>query len=846
MPVTKGRLTGARGVRALAHAGPLVGGAIGLALPHDVLVGGLAWLGFLLGSLAGWGALAARAVRVDDVDDVDAGLKLAWGAAAYVAVAGYLLAAGVLTAPVQLALLAGGAVAHVVLGLRAPGQARASATAGPEPSGPAAADRWPLALVGVLVAVIAVDVVMAIVKTRSNVHDDDLAYTAFVRRLLQVGDLDEPFSLRRISAYGGQTVLAATAAVRGTTDNLHLVDAGLFRLITFALVLGLARARAADRALTAALVLVLALLPDTSINTSSHWAGVALFVALYRTACLASTSGDVRAWTAVGVVAAAAASLRQNHLAVVGLFGVVLVICAPARWRWRAAAAALAGGLVALGPYLIATWRSCGTPLYPLVGGHANPAISLTAEAATWWRELALFTRVALEPTPIRSLLPLVIALFAVRDRRPGRPLTALAVASSLGLAATVHGLTVSDPSNLWRYAFGFVTAWVIVAVLELARAPRPEDERAVAAPGLARLVVLFALLAQLLIAGPSTVRSYATLRGDLAAATSGAGAARAPVAARYRRLQAAAPAGARLAVMLDQPDLLDYRRNRIVNVDTPAYVSAPPGMPSFAGAEALAAYLDGQGLRYLAFVRGDASHYSYRRRFWLLRTFFEVEIWRVMGAYMVDFIDSVDELARTRAILFEEEGLVMLDLGARSGAPAPAATHADEAPLTRDAYVRRLAEREGLLPAYGLLSRAAVQFEDGLSAIACVDAAGQQRIVELGVDCMTGVGTPVRWMKERAHLRVRGRGPHRLVIEGRVAVDEIFMRPELTVIVDGEARWSQTVDADGRFAPELELDGAGWRDVYLVLSTIGDPWRAASKLGLARLEAVTWAPSGN
>jgi hypothetical protein len=30
------------------------------------------------------------------------------------------------------------------------------------------------------------------------------------------------------------------------------------------------------------------------------------------------------------------------------------------------------------------------------------------------------------------------------------------------------------------------------------------------------------------------------------------------------------------------------------------------------------------------------------------------------------------------------------------------------------------------------------------------------------------------------------------------------------------------------------------------VLSTIGDPWRAASKLGLARLEAVTWAPSGN
>ena len=190
---------------------------------------------------------------------------------------------------------------------------------------------------------------------------------------------------------------------------------------------------------------------------------------------------------------------------------------------------------------------------------------------------------------------------------------------------------------------------------------------------------------------------------------------------------------------------------------------------------------------------------------------------------------------------MFEEEGLVVIDLATPTGPPTPPG----DGPRTREEFVRRLAEREGLTAAWGLMSRSTLQFEDGLSAIACLDPAGQQRVVELGVDCITGLGLPVRWMKERAHLRVGGHGRHRLVVEGRVAVDEIFIRPELTVVVDGEVRWSQAVAADGRFAPAIDVDAGGWHDVYLVLSTIGDPWRASSKLGLARVERVQWEAVG-
>lgn len=660
MAVTNGRRSRARATRALALAGPLAGGVLGLALPGSVLLGGLAWLGFLVGSLAGWGALASRAAGLDREPEADLGMRLAWGAAAYLAIAGWLLALGLLTAPVQLGLLVIGAGLHAWRVIAPP-----PAAAEPVPAtatAPASSWAWwPWALVGLIAAVVAVDVLAAVVKSRANPYDDDIAYTAFVRRLLQVGDLDESFSFRRISAYGGQTVLLATAAVRGTLANLHLVDAGLFRLITLALVVGLARARDTDRVVGGLVVLVLAVLPDTSINTTSHWTGLALFLALYRTTRVALLRDDLGAWALVGVVAAAAASLRQNHIVVVAIFVAVTLRFTSARGRWRAATAAAIGGLITIAPYGLAAWRTCGTPLYPLIGGGANPDIHFAAEAWTWWRELQLVIRVALEPNPIRVLLPLLVAVLVVSDRRTGRPLVALAIACGLGWIATIHGFTLSDPSNLWRYVFGFVTAWVVVVVVEMA--PARDGAGGVTAPPLARLVVAISLIVQLAVTGPSMARTYAPLGRDLAAAHGGERSATSTRGARYQRLQAAAPAGVRLAVLVDQPALLDYRRQRIVNLDTPGYVSEGAALPSFVGAEAVATYFREHGIRYLAFVRGDRSTYYYRRRLWVLRTFFEDELLRVMGAYMVDFLDTVDELARTRTTLFEEDGQVLLDL---------------------------------------------------------------------------------------------------------------------------------------------------------------------------------------
>ena len=260
-------------------------------------------------------------------------------------------------------------------------------------------------------------------------------------------------------------------------------------------------------------------------------------------------------------------------------------------------------------------------------------------------------------------MLPLALVLFAIRDRRPGAPLTALAVACTLGFVELVHAFSLSDPPNLWRYAFGFMTAWTVVAIVE----PSHQPDAAVTTPALARLIALVALLTQLAITAPSMISSYANLARDLDGAHRGPAAEEiAAPRALYAELQAATPPGATLAVLLDQPFLLDYRRNDIINVDTPGYVSPAPGWPAFAGPEALATYLRGQGIRYYAFVRGDRSRYFYRRDYWVLRTLFDSELWQVIGAHTVDAVETSAALATTRAILFERDGMVLLDLESR------------------------------------------------------------------------------------------------------------------------------------------------------------------------------------
>jgi hypothetical protein len=839
-------------------------GAAGLLMPTSVLRGGVAWLAFLFFVLSGWGYVV---VRIRQVADPDFGLRAAWGAAGYLVVAGVLIAAGQLARPQILGLIGLGAVGF---GWRE--------LASPAPSWHRVLDglRYlrarpgPGVLVIVLGAVAVFQMIAAVAALDRNPWDDDLAYTPMIKRLLDTGDLVEPFSFRRMGAYGGQTALGALAAARGTLANIHLVDKALFFGIALLMVLGKARERRVQPVWAVLIALVLLLLPDTSINTAAHWTGVTMFLALYR-----AVARDH--WSLVGLVGAAACTLRQNYIAVVVLF-VVLVLAqrltATARlmtWRqaiqiervrWQRVATV---ALLAIAGWWLAAFLSNGTFLFPFVGGTWNRELSLTPSGMTWTQELLYVIWASIETSPI-VVVPILFALLACTDDdRLGRPLRSFFVAVALGFLALVHSFAGLDPVHLWRYAFGFAIALTAIFVVEVGA----EHERSAKLAPIGRWLLLAVLALQLVVerrgipprlrAMVHDVREAAALdhRGDPSARVE---------QRRHAAMQAAIPEGAAVAVLLDDPAYLDFQRNAIANLDTPGFASprteAGAQLPSFGGAEALRAYLLAVGYRYVAFVRSERSRYFHRRKFWIWRLFNDGELFQIMSAYAIDTIDSLAELATTTAVLHDEDGLVVLDLAAplrEAGRRAPAG---DE-PARRGAWVRELAEREGLLDAWSLTARPDLIFDDGTGPLEFVDPRlSHARWFEVGPgrpappapdanpDAALAVmrGKAIRALSRRVHLRVRGETDMHLALRASIALDKVHTRPRMDVSLDGELLASVVADDRGGYALDLRIPrdrlAGDWRDLYLVFNSLADPSRSGRELRVAVLEAVEWSPA--
>jgi hypothetical protein len=818
-------MTRDRAARMCTIAVVLALGAFGLARPDAVLAGGAAWLAFLFFVCSGWGWLVMRAARIEDTDF---GLRAVWGIAAYIGVTGIPVALGVCSRPVVLAFIAAGAAGFAWRELITAQPLWAVATAGVR----AARARPLVAYAAFLIAALAlVHILGEVARLERNPWDDDIAYTPLTKRLLDAGNLVEPFSFRRLAAYGGQFAAEALAGARGTTANIHLVDQGMCFGLFVLVVLGHARQLTRVPALwLAVIVLTLVTLPNIAINTASYWSGAMMFLALYRTI----ERGD---FTRMAVVGAALCTLRQSYLPV------VLAFVALALWRvraerrvWRRVAMVFAAVLL---PWCAAALVSSHTFLFPLVQGTWNHGLPLQPAPWSWVDELSLLFTSIIDAQPLVVMVLVVPLVAFATDDRPTRPLAALLVAGVVGFTLSVHGFSAADPSTLWRYAFAYALPLFIALALEVGA------ER-VQLPELGRWLVLVTVLLQLAAARTHVVKDYAFAFADLREAAAidshGDPNARAEVR-RYAALQAAVPTNARLAVMLDDPAFLDFRRNPIANLDTPGFASPGTQMPSFSGAEAMRAYLLDEGYRYLAFVRPDKSRYFFRREFWIWRLWHDSEFFQAQSAYAIDTIDTFVQLAGTSHVLYDQDGLVALDLDAPH-APAPQLAAADE-PARRDAFLRALAGREHMEREWSLASRKDLAFEDGVSGQTYAQRADDAHWYDVFVrDPEPKHGQPIRWMRRRVHLRVRGDGRMHLVMRGHMNLGLMYTRPRLDVSLGGELLGSFQVDEAGAFAIDLDVTAPhAWDDLYVVFNTIGEFERDLHDLRLARLEEVQWEP---
>lgn len=831
---------------ALAGCVLIAGAVVGWIDPHGV-VGSTGWSLAAAGVLWGLGATAARALGVP----ASTGALLLLGATAWMFVGGVLLAMGAASRGLLLA------VAGVGLGFALWELAR-RARAVVDRAAPRAHTAAFVVLAGLLGVYLAL-MVVGLVSSRGNPYDDHVAYTAFTKRLLDCGDLVEPFSFRRISAYGGQTILHSLLALRGDVEATDLLDRGLFQIVTFLLVIELARKRGVHPGATTLLVLFLISLPEISINSASTWTGLAFFLGAYGFASDVSLPRR-RALALTFATCAAACTLRQNFILPAGLFAaLVLVFDLRARavgsswaeaWRVERGTALRSIGVAVafILPYAIATWRSNGTFLYPIMLGTANPAAPLQPTGFTFADELGFFFTVMVETEPIRIWWLLAPFMLLARDTRASRPWPALLIASLVGFALMIHSFTLSDATSLWRYASGYMTALAVVFVIEAAGHPLAGEPAEPAPPlRMPRVAIFFvwlALLTQLVHARNVPASHLRKLANNLDAAIA-QGTARPGSPAPYAELQAAIPAGARVAVMLDDPYLLDYARHEIVNLDLPGFVAPAPGLPSFLGPERWRSYFGAMGIRYIAYVRGDYSTFLFRRRWWVGRTYVDGEIWRFMGAHIIDALDTFDQLARSSRVLFEREGLVAIDLGSSWSTEHPAT---DPPEIERqDRFLRDLAARELAPTAFRLASRSDVVFDidaSGPSALMVesrpANPAALGGLLGLLVGEVAGE-VPHRWLSDRTHIRVLGRGGHRVRAELFVNTTRLASIPHVSLSVDGEIVARAMPDHDEKIVLEAPVACTGWCDVYIVVSSMAEFWLTADAFRGIKLVDFEW-----
>jgi hypothetical protein len=437
-----------------------------------------------------------------------------------------------------------------------------------------------------------------------NGHDDLQAYVVFALKMFHTGTQGlEPFSERRVLVPGGQAFLQCFALLSGSDLALNVIDPGLCLVVVAGLFAELLRGLGAPR--RALLVVVPLVVVAPKVNTSALFSGMALYLALFRALDPRDElARGARGAVVVALISAGLMSLKVSFVAPLGLcllvhhVGQAVVGRSPRPLQQLASSAALS--LAFLAPWMASSMESCGTLLYPFLGrGHH------TADYMGDVRPSAALLGVLRALSDQHALALLGSGAVAIAVTRGERR---VACASLLGSALTAKAaLFLANGLYSQRYTFSFTFAAFLfllscaaTGLLASRGAARP-GARGQALGGAVLLAALLALVFEQGLGAPA--RYLRELAQRLTRPTRvEPELARLLERARLAKVQAAVPAGEVLLARLEQPHLLDFTRTRIYVIDLPGGASPPPGLPLDQGPDALAEYLLGQSVRYVAY----------------------------------------------------------------------------------------------------------------------------------------------------------------------------------------------------------------------------------------------------
>jgi hypothetical protein len=546
---------------------PLSGSFAGIVVLTTLTIGGAAH---------GWGQLVARASG----RHVPLVLALACGLAAMALLGGALMAVHADDDRGRNALLVVGVIAHTVDLVRdRTARDRLLTALRVRPIAP-----WLIPAL-VVAALAALHVLGNAGDLHARTFDDDGNHLGQLQRLADTGTLGDRLGFPRTAQLGGQLALESLTGQTGDLRAFRMIDGGLGFALTALLVVALVRPRETRAGIwTTLILLALSASPLLVPDAAGYWLPIAFILAAYH--ALRDAPGDsLRERLPLAVLAAALASLHHEFIPI----ALVLLIAggaAPARAQrpaWMIA-------LVAIGAALLLPFAATRQ-----LAGYAVAAHLLAPSTL----------HPGLAPLALVALVLVPILCFAFVDHRPTRPLRWLAIATALAIGALVVRATAELP-----YGYRFLAPMVIAFVVALLA------DQAAQQPGLtfcAHGELLLAFVALTLIArgrdGDGSPRAawprrYAALFANLEFA------ARQPATIarthRYDDLLAPIPADAIIALWVDHPEDLDYRRHALVDLRTPrlaklqsaAWITSPLPAQTVAAIHA----------RYLL-LEGDNAH---------------------------------------------------------------------------------------------------------------------------------------------------------------------------------------------------------------------------------------------
>lgn len=485
-----------------------------------------------------------------------------------------------------------------------------------------------------------------------NTNDDFIGYFPLISKLLDTGNIIDPFHTRRIGTYGGQIFLQGITMLLGSDSTGRVLEVAIAQTILLLLLLeyfGYTKK-------AVAIAILVYLYPFPLVNSASlYTSAVLLFTLAIQLSKYNFSRLNISDALLCGLIVAAASSLRVSTLVftVAILFGFI----AASKEKFskafisNIACVAFVAFVFLLG-YIVALYQSSGTICYPPWAGTLNTTFSNIGDSRGWIFDTQHTFSFFLQPDMLLIMSLIVLGLYGNSRANIG---------IVLGLLSGALVLAFGFKSTIFPEVFRYIVPGLLVALfltLTLAK--------------IKPYIYIILVCGIIITTQTPTKQKFGTdssiallLMRELAY---GAKISWVDTDTRkaYKLLQDKVPTNSGIFTMLNHTYLLDFRRNKIGLADIPGGSSPDPAL--YANAESLKKGLKALGYNYLiveTFGTGleQYSPWLNHRSHWSKHSRPEGYFKTIWGEKVLQIMENIDTLARENDTITDNAGLRLIKL---------------------------------------------------------------------------------------------------------------------------------------------------------------------------------------